>query len=104
MSPWRSGGDLALVEPLVPRRHGADPELPEVREGDVVRGEALVRRVGVPTHCQQVDVAVPDPRYLDNVRFLFIFMHVLFPLWPSNIRRLLCPLSYANIMKQMAKY
>ena len=45
--PGRSGGDLALVEPLVPRRHGLDPQLPEVCEGDVVHREALVRRVGV---------------------------------------------------------
>ena len=46
--PRRRRGDLALVESLVPRRDGPDPQLPEVRERDVVRGEALVRRVGVP--------------------------------------------------------
>ena len=73
MPPGWSGGDLALVEALVPRRHGADPELPEVREGDVVRGEALVRRVGVPAHGQQVNVAVPDPRYLQHL------VHLLCP-------------------------
>ena len=84
MSPGWSGGDLALVEALVPRRHGADPELPEVREGDVVRGEALVRRVGVPAHRQQVDIAVPHPRYL-QCGGVDTFLQLLFLLYACLI-------------------
>ncbi len=66
VSPRGRGGHLALVEPLVPVCDGADAQLPEVRQRDVVGGEALVGRVRVPANGQQVDVAVADPRDLEQ--------------------------------------
>ncbi len=47
-----------------PAAHLGDPELPEVGERDVERGEASVRGVLVAAHRQQAEVAQADPRYL----------------------------------------
>lgn len=56
--------DLALVDAGVALLRPLDVQRPVVRLRRVRGLEALVRRVRVAAHGQDVQVAVPDPRYL----------------------------------------
>lgn len=60
--------DLTLVDPLVPVLGVLDLEGPVLAALMVDRSEPLVRGVGVPTHCQEVDVTVSHPRHLQHIR------------------------------------
>ena len=60
----RRGGDLALVLAGVAALRAADAKRPLLGARLVLRLEALVRRVRVPPHRQQVDVAVAHPWHL----------------------------------------
>lgn len=60
---WR-GGYLALVDAAVPVLGVLDLEGPVLRVGVVDRPEALVARVRVSTHGEEVHVPVTHPRYL----------------------------------------
>lgn len=57
-------GDLALVNTAVPMLRIFYLERPVVRMGSVDRAKSLVVRVRVTANCEQMDVSVPDPRYL----------------------------------------
>lgn len=57
-------GHLALVDPGVPLLGPLDVQRPVVAQRRVRRLEALVRRVSVAAHRQDVQVAVADPRHL----------------------------------------
>lgn len=60
------GRDLAFVDPTVPVLRVLDLQHPVLRVRLVDRLEALISRVGVPAHRQQVDVSVSDPRDLQQ--------------------------------------
>lgn len=60
----RRRGDLALVDTAVPMLRVFDLERPVVRVGVVDRSKSLVVRIRVTADREQVDVSVPDPRYL----------------------------------------
>jgi len=60
----RCRGDLALVNTAVSMLRVLDLERPVVRMGIVDRSKSLVVRVRVTTNREQMDVPVPDPRYL----------------------------------------
>lgn len=60
----RLRGHLALVDAGVALLRPLDVQRPVVRVGRVRRLEALVRRVRVPAHGQDVQVAVADPWHL----------------------------------------
>ena len=85
---WRSW-DLALVPPWVRVFDIPDPQLPEVRERNVVGADTVVRRVRIPANSQQVDVPVAYPGYLKQDKIIVYiragvqsdFGHV-----PSNLR------------------
>lgn len=57
-------GNLALVYSAVPVLGKLDQQYPVVLERAMYHPEALVVRVRVTSHRQQVDVSVSDPRYL----------------------------------------
>ena len=58
--------DLALVPARVPPARLLDLQHPLVPRRVVVRLVARVRRVREPAHGEDVEVAVPDPRHLQN--------------------------------------
>jgi hypothetical protein len=60
----RCRGDLALVNTAVSMLRVLDLERPVVRMGIVDRSKSLVVCVRVTTNREQMDVPVPDPRYL----------------------------------------
>jgi len=60
----RCRGNLALVNPAVSMLRILDLERPVVRVGVVDRSKSLVVRVRVTANREQMDVPVPDPRYL----------------------------------------
>ena len=62
----RRGGDLALVEARVLALRVPDAQRPVLGVRRVHRLEALVRRVRVAAHGEQVDVPVPHPRHLQQ--------------------------------------
>ena len=66
MSVRWGGRDLALVEAGILVGQFADSQLPKMCHRHVVRRKALVGSVRVPSDCQQVDVAMPDPRDLQK--------------------------------------
>lgn len=70
MSDRRSGAYLALVYPGIFPLGIPDPQRPLVRMGRVLRLEALVRRVCVTAHCQQVDISMPHPGNLKATTYL----------------------------------
>lgn len=57
-------GDLALVDSGVALLRPLHMQRPIVGVRRVHRLEPLVGRVRVPAHCQDVQVAMSDPRYL----------------------------------------
>ena len=67
MSYWWCGGYLALVLAGVAALWAAYAQRPLLGAWLVLCLEALVRRVRVAAHRQQVDVAVTDPWYLRNI-------------------------------------
>lgn len=87
MSDWRSGAYLALVYSGIFPLGIPDPQRPLVRMGRVLRFEALVGRVCVTTHCQQVDISMPHPRNLKATAYINDF-HNAIPLsliwWLNN--------------------
>lgn len=60
------GGDLTLVNALVPLLQVVDQQHPVLRARGVPGREPFVRGVGEATHRQQVDVSVPHPRHLSG--------------------------------------
>lgn len=63
----RRGADLTLVDAGVTVLRVLDLQRPLVRVWVMDGPEALVARVRVPAHGQQVDVAVPHPRNLQHI-------------------------------------
>lgn len=61
MADGRGGGYLALVDTGILWLRVPYPENPLFRVERVHRLETLVARIGVTTHRQQVDVAMPHP-------------------------------------------
>lgn len=64
MTHVRRRGDLALVDTTIPMLRVFDLERPIVRMGVVDRSKSLVVRIRVTADREQMNVSVPDPRYL----------------------------------------
>lgn len=64
MAHMRRGTDLALVDARVPMLRVLYLQRPVFAVRVVYRTESLVGRVRVPTHSQEMDVAMAHPRHL----------------------------------------